>query len=189
MPVSRRILGIDPGSRITGVGVIETSETGTVQCLFGGCIRLTAKEESTRLGALFAEIQALVKTYQPTELAIEQVFVHKNVRSALKLGQARGVAIAAVMQANLTVYEYAPRQIKQAITGGGGADKSQIQHMVQVLLSLAEKPQVDASDALAVALCHLHTDSAAPNVSRQGPRRNNRSAWKSYDRTTSRQNN
>lgn len=186
MPVTRRILGIDPGSRITGVGIIEKNEKEAPRCLFGGCIRLTAPEESMRLGSLFAEIQMLVKTYQPTEIAIEQVFVNKNVRSALKLGQARGVAIAAVMQANLMVYEYAPRQIKQAITGSGGADKSQIQHMVQVLLSLEQKPQVDASDALAVALCHLHTDLTAQNVSRKGTRRRNRLAWESYDRTTSR---
>jgi crossover junction endodeoxyribonuclease RuvC len=183
----RRILGIDPGSRITGIAVIEKSASDTPICLFGGCIRLTAKEESLRLGSLFEQIQHIVQTYQPTELAIEQVFVHKNVRSALKLGQARGVAIAAVMQAQLTVFEYAPRLIKQAITGTGGADKAQVQHMIQVLLSLEEKPQADAADALAVALCHLHTDLTAPLIGRSGIRRNKRTAgWKSYDRTTPR---
>ncbi|MGE3319023.1 MAG: crossover junction endodeoxyribonuclease RuvC [Candidatus Berkiella sp.] len=183
----RRILGIDPGSRITGVAVIEKAKTGTPICLFGGCIRLTATSEAARLGALFVEIQQIVETYQPTELAIEQVFVHKNVRSALKLGQARGVAIAAIMQADLTVFEYAPRLIKKAITGNGSADKAQVQHMVQALLGLPVKPQADAADALAVALCHLHTDMAVSNVSPQGKRRYKRTAvWKSYDRTTSR---
>lgn len=183
----RRILGIDPGSRITGIAVIEKNAAGTPHCLFGGCIRLTAKEESQRLGSLFEQIQHIVQTYRPTELAIEQVFVHKNVRSALKLGQARGVAIAAVMQSQLAVFEYAPRLIKQAITGTGGADKAQVQHMIQVLLSLEEKPQADASDALAVALCHLHTDLTALNQLRSGIRRNKRTAgWKSYDRTTPR---
>lgn len=184
----RRILGIDPGSRITGVAVIEKNAAGIPICLFGGCIRLTAKEESQRLGSLFEQLQSIVNTYQPTELAIEQVFVHKNVRSALKLGQARGVAIAAVMQAQLTVFEYAPRLIKQAITGHGGADKAQVQHMVQVLFALESKPQADTADALAVALCHLHTDLTAPNLSRSTSRRNNKrtAAWKSYDRTTSR---
>lgn len=184
--MSQRILGIDPGSRITGVAVIEKATTGGAICLFGGCIRLTAVSEASRLGALFMEIQQIVETYQPTELAIEQVFVHKNVRSALKLGQARGVAIAAVMQANLSVFEYAPRLIKKAITGNGGADKVQVQHMVQSLLALPAIPQADAADALAVALCHLHTDRAAPNVLAGKRRYKRTAAWKSYDRTTSR---
>jgi len=182
----QRILGIDPGSRITGVAVIEKDNTGVPICLFGGCIRLTAVSEAARLGALFVEIQQVVQAYQPTELAIEQVFVHKNVRSALKLGQARGVAIAAVMQANLTVFEYAPRFIKKAITGNGSADKAQVQHMIQALLGLKAKPQADAADALAVALCHLHIDRVA-SASLPGKRHNKRTAaWKSYDRTTSR---
>lgn len=156
----RRILGIDPGSRITGIGVIEhRGEKQTPICLFGGCIRLNAKEMPLRLGELFHEIQDLVKVYRPTELAIEQVFVHKSVSSALKLGQARGVAIAAAMSESLPVFEYAPRQIKQAIVGKGSAEKAQIQHMIQILLNLNAKPQADAADALAVAMCHLHMAS------------------------------
>lgn len=126
-------------------------------CLFGGCIRLSAPEMPIRLGQLFREIQDIVKIYHPTELAIEQVFVHKSVSSALKLGQARGVAMAAVMSESVPVFEYAPRQIKQAVVGKGAAEKHQIQHMVQILLNLNMKPQADAADALAVALCHLHT--------------------------------
>lgn len=184
---SRRILGIDPGSRITGIAVIEKNVFGTPICLFGGCIRLTAKTEAARLGALYVEIQQVVQSFNPTELAIEQVFVHKNVRSALKLGQARGVALAACMSASLSVFEYAPRLIKQAITGGGAADKAQIQHMVQVLLSLETKPQADAADALAVALCHLHSEGLTPLGSKTTRRNSKRTAaWKSYDRTTSR---
>lgn len=154
----RRILGIDPGSRVTGIGIIEKRESKQSPiCLFGGCIRLGASEMSVRLAQLFQEVQEIVKIYKPTELAIEQVFVHKSVASALKLGQARGVAMAAVMSASVPVFEYAPRQIKQAVVGKGAAEKHQIQHMVQILLNLNMKPQVDAADALAVALCHLHT--------------------------------
>lgn len=154
----RRILGIDPGSRITGIGIIEKQAGKAAPiCLFGGCIRLNASEMSIRLGQLFREIQDIVKIYHPTELAIEQVFVHKSVSSALKLGQARGVAMAAVMSESVPVFEYAPRQVKQAVVGKGAAQKHQIQHMVQILLNLNMKPQADAADALAVALCHLHT--------------------------------
>lgn len=185
---TRRILGIDPGSRLTGFGIIEQSHKKQPTCLLGGCIRLTAPDMPTRLGKLFAEVQDIVKIYKPTELAIERVFVHKNVQSALKLGQARGVVIAAVMSANLPVYEYAPREIKQAIVGKGGADKIQIQHMVQILLTLNAKPQVDAADALAVALCHLNTVAAVDFLKPQLQRRTRKRStqWKNYDRTTSR---
>lgn len=154
----RRILGIDPGSRVTGVGIIEASVgRSSPVCLFGGCIRLGAESMPARLSQLFEEVRAIVNTYRPTELAIERVFVHKSVSSALKLGQARGVAIAAVMIEDVPVFEYAPRQIKQAIVGRGAAEKQQIQHMIQVLLNLNVKPQADTADALAVAVCHFHT--------------------------------
>jgi len=187
----RRILGIDPGSRITGFGIIEQKEMKTQPiCILGGCIRLVAKEIPPRLGQLFAEIQALVQTYQPTELAIEEVFVHKNAHSALKLGQARGVAIAAVMAVNLPVYEYAPRRVKQAIVGRGAADKAQVQHMIQILLALNDKPQADAADALAVALCHLHSISISDELKVTLPSRKKyarrKQQWKSYDRTITR---
>lgn len=156
----RRIIGIDPGSRITGVGVIEhDNATGQSQCLYSGCIRLADKEMPLRLGTLFYEIQDIVSHYRPTELAIEQIFVHKSAASALKLGQARGVAIAAVMFAKLTVFEYTPRSVKQSIVGSGAADKKQVQHMIKTLLSLTASPQADAADALAVALCHAHMSS------------------------------
>lgn len=190
---ARRILGIDPGSRVTGYGIIECRDKhSTPLCVIGGCIRLTAKDMPTRLGELFSQIQGIMLEYQPTECAIEQIFVHKSPLSALKLGQARGVAMAAVMTAKIPVYEYAPRQIKQAIVGTGSAEKSQVQHMIQLLLQLPEKPQADAADALAAALCHHHTHSAVLQSvlgETQKPvrrRQSNRQLWTAYDRTTSR---
>ncbi|MGD9591789.1 MAG: crossover junction endodeoxyribonuclease RuvC [Candidatus Berkiella sp.] len=183
----RRILGIDPGSRVTGFGIIELKDNHQPICLLGGCVRLTATDMPRRLAELFARIQDIVLQFKPTELAIEQVFVQKNVASALKLGQARGVAIAAVMAANIPVYEYAPRQIKLAIVGKGNADKSQIQHMIQILLNLSHKPQADAADALAVALCHSHMQSSPLRLEQTRKRRVTRSkAWVGYDRTTTR---
>lgn len=186
----RRILGIDPGSRVTGFGILEIRHpTEPPLCLLGGCIRLTDDNLSTRLGALFSEIQGIMLEYRPSECAIEQVFVHKNALSALKLGQARGVAIAAMMTARIPMYEYAPRQIKQAIVGTGSATKEQIQHMIQILLKLPEKPQADAGDALAIALCHLNTHDIN-NLHQTKPshrrRQSQRKQWAKYDRTTSR---
>ncbi len=183
---TKRILGIDPGSRITGFGVIELKDNHAPICLMGGSVRLTATDMPSRLARLFVEIQEIVKQFKPTELAIEQVFVQKNVASALKLGQARGVAIAAVMSASVPVYEYAARQVKLAIVGKGNADKSQIQHMIQILLNLTHPPQADAADALAVALCHSHTMSSPLRQGQATKRRTSRKAWNKYDRTNSR---
>ncbi len=184
---TKRILGIDPGSRITGFGIIELKDNHKPVCLTGGCVRLTSTDMPSRLARLFAEIQDIVKQFKPTELAIEQVFVQKNVASALKLGQARGVAIAAVMSASIPVYEYAARQVKLAIVGKGNADKSQIQHMIQILLNLTHSPQADAADALAVALCHSHMMSSPLRLEPSRKRRTSRSkAWTKYDRTTPR---
>lgn len=186
----RRILGIDPGSRITGYGIIEQRPGQTAPvCITAGCIRLESKEMPPRLAQLFSEIQLIVKTFQPTELAIEQVFVNKNPRSALMLGQARGVAIAAMASTTIPVFEYAPRQIKQAVVGRGSADKNQVQKMIQILLTLPQKPASDAADALAVALCHYHMVSIAYPlpVTKTRRRSSKRSTqWKTYDRTTSR---
>ena len=157
----KRILGIDPGSRITGYGVIE-QQRGVKQsdylCLASGCIRIdSTRSLAERLGAIFGTVAELIDDYRPDEMAIEQVFVHHNADAALKLGQARGAAICAGAQAKLPVSEYAPRAIKQAVVGKGGAAKEQVQHMVQVLLKLDETPSADAADALAVALCHSHS--------------------------------
>jgi len=151
-----RILGIDPGSRITGFGVIEIAE-GQLSYVTSGCIRVGGAALPERLKSIFDSVGEIVSQYQPNELAIEQVFMKNNVDSALKLGQARGAAICAVMTCALDVYEYTPTQIKQAIVGKGHADKAQVQFMVRAILKLPGLPQEDAADALACALCHRHT--------------------------------
>jgi len=149
------LLGIDPGSRVTGYGVIE--QTGNkFTYVASGCIRLSGDELAGRLQQIF-QVSEIISQYQPKEFAIEQVFMAKNPDSALKLGQARGAAIVAATQFDLPVSEYAARQIKQSVVGNGGADKTQVQHMVKYLLKLPGTPQADAADALAVALCHGHT--------------------------------
>lgn len=150
------ILGIDPGSRVTGFGIIEQKANRT-QYVGSGCIRVQGDDLAGRLEQIFAGITQVIEQYRPAEFAIEQVFMAKNPDSALKLGQARGAAIVAATQKQLPVSEYSARQIKQAVVGKGNAEKTQVQHMVMHLLSLNKKPQTDAADALAVALCHLHT--------------------------------
>ncbi len=149
-----RILGIDPGSRLTGYGFIDVRGSQTV-LVDWGTIR-TAGDHSSRLRQIFGEVAELVAQYQPVEIAIERVFVHRNPDSALKLGQARAAALCATFQADLPIFEYATRHIKKAVVGSGGADKTQVQHMVKMLLAMNDEPQADAADALAVALCHSH---------------------------------
>lgn len=151
-----RILGIDPGSRTTGYGVIEAHGDCAV-CIAHGLIRTGNGDFADRLGVIFAGIQALIREHGPAEVAIESVFVNRNAASALKLGQARGAAVCAAVAMGLPVAEYAPRLVKQAIVGRGGAEKAQVQHMVGVLLRVEEALAEDAADALAVALCHRHT--------------------------------
>ncbi len=152
-----RLLGIDPGSRITGYGVVDMDGPRS-RHVASGCIR-TASDRPLpeRLKTIFEGVSEVIRQYQPMEVAAEQVFMHRNPDSALKLGQARGAALCAVVMAGLPVSEYAPRAIKQAVVGGGAADKNQVQRMVALLLNLPESPQADAADALAVAICHGHT--------------------------------
>ena len=152
---TRRILGIDPGSRITGIGIIDTDGRRN-QHIFSTCLRLGDASFPERLGTIFSELTRIIREYQPLEMAIESVFVSNNPASALKLGQARGAAICAGVIAGLPVAEYSPKEVKQATVGKGGADKAQVQHMVKLLLSLQGRLQVDTADALAVALCHAH---------------------------------
>lgn len=159
------ILGIDPGSRRTGYGVLEL-EGGQPSYLASGCINVAKLSMPERLAAIYNGVCEVIATYQPATLAIEEVFVSKNARSALILGQARGVAIAAGVQHDLSVSEYAARQVKLAVVGTGRASKEQIQHMVQVILNLSGQPQEDAADALAIALCHVNT---APNLTHRYP--------------------
>lgn len=157
-----RIMGIDPGSRITGYGVIDVAVAGTgAQYVASGCIHTSDAALPQRLKIIYQGIAAVIAAYQPLEVAAEQVFMHRNADSALKLGQARGAALSAVVMADLPVSEYAPRSIKQALVGSGAADKVQVQYMVTLLLKLAETPAPDAADALAVAICHAHTRQSA----------------------------
>jgi crossover junction endodeoxyribonuclease RuvC len=161
-----RILGIDPGSRCTGVGVIDAAPDGRIAHVFHCAIALDAEADnfSRRLKQIFEELGAIIARWQPHEVAIERVFMSKNADSALKLGQARGAAICAVVAQQLDVAEYAPSEIKQAVVGTGGADKSQVQHMVGVLLALDGKLQADAADALAVAMAHAHTRATVQRI-------------------------
>ncbi len=149
-----RILGIDPGSQITGFGLIDVCGNRT-RLVEAGNIR-TSGDHSTRLKRIFADISEIVARFRPGEIAIERVFVSKNADSALKLGQARAAALCATFESDLPVFEYAPRKIKSAVVGNGGADKAQVQVMVKMLLSMQTEPQADAADALAAALCHSH---------------------------------
>ena len=153
-----RIIGIDPGSRITGYGVID-SDGMQSRHIAHGTLRLQGEALPPRLGQIFAGIAQVIDEFQPAVMAIEQVFVSKNPNSALKLGQARGAAICAAVSRQLQVVEYTPTQIKQSVVGIGRAQKEQVQHMVQIILKLTDKPVADAADALAVALSHAHTGS------------------------------
>ncbi len=156
------ILGIDPGSRITGYGVIR-QQGSKFHYLGSGCIRtLGNKSESQvplaeRLRIIHDGVRELIQQFQPTVFVIEQVFYARSGDASLKLGQARGAAIVAAACAGLEVHEYLPRAVKLAVVGTGAADKAQVQHMVAKLLELPANPQADAADALAVALCHGHT--------------------------------
>ncbi len=155
-----RILGIDPGSRITGYGIIESSSQ-SYKYIASGSIRISGDYFPDRLKQIFDGIVAVVERYQPEQMAIEQVFMHKNADSALKLGQARGAAICAVQTTGLPVFEYAARQVKQAVAGKGSAEKIQVQHMVKILLNIQGELQIDAGDALGISLCHAHYQQTA----------------------------
>ena len=149
------ILGVDPGSNVTGFGVVRTSGDD-VQYVFSGTIaaaRATSRHE--RLRDIFAGIERVIREYQPTHFAIEDVFYSKNPRSALVLGEARGAAILAAAMAGLPVFEYSAREVKQSVTGNGAADKSQVSYMLGKMLGLRELPEkADESDAIAIAMCH-----------------------------------
>ena len=150
-----RILGIDPGSRLTGFGIIDVDGRRQTY-VTSGCIRVKADDLPGKLGIIFDGVCQLCDTHRPDMFAIERVFMHRNADSALKLGQARGAAICAAVTRQLPVSEYTPTQIKLAIVGRGHADKQQVQHMVRVLLSLPGTPSSDAADALGAALCHAN---------------------------------
>lgn len=150
------ILGIDPGSRITGYGVTRfvNNQHHFIAC---GCIRMTETDIGLRLQQIHDGLATIIAEYNPAEAAVEQVFMHQNPGGAIKLGQARGAAIVTAATRLLTVAEYSARQVKQAVVGYGAATKEQVQHMICRLLNLSQSPQEDAADALAVAICHAHS--------------------------------
>lgn len=154
-----RVLGIDCGGEYTGYGVVEMRSTGVLVCLDCGAIKLSPREPlAARLARIYDRLGTLIDQHRPDEVAIEDVFYALNVKSALKLGQVRGVAMLAAATARLEVAEYSPLTIKSSVVGYGRAEKEQVQHMVMQLLRLVDPPEpMDASDALAIAICHLHT--------------------------------
>ena len=158
------LLGIDPGSRHTGYGVIEQVGNRSRVLAFG-TISTSGAEMAPRLGTIFAGLREVMSTHQPEEVSIEKVFMARNPDSALKLGQARGAALTAVVQSGVPVFEYSARQVKQAVVGRGGAEKVQVAEMVKYLLGLEKRPQEDAADALAIALCHAHTRVSLARIS------------------------
>lgn len=151
-----RVLGIDPGSRVTGYGVIDASP-GRLSFVACGTVKTTQKHPfAYRLNEIFEGINEVIRIHDPVIAAVEDVFLASNPRSALKLGHARGAVVVAAMQNGLMVYDYSPRSVKQAVAGYGQAEKNQVQHMVRVLLGLSGSPSADAADALAVAICHAN---------------------------------
>ncbi len=161
--VTVRILGIDPGSQATGFGIIDWRD-GDACYVVSGAIRTRGGSFAPRLRQIFDGVQELVRQYQPAEVAIERVFMHRNADSALKLGQARGAAICAAFAGAASLYEYAPREVKLAIVGQGGAQKEQVQLMVKSLLKLQGELGPDAADAIGLALCHAYSRGARQAV-------------------------
>jgi crossover junction endodeoxyribonuclease RuvC len=155
--VFMKILGIDPGSRITGYGVIAKEGNRLVHIDNGAIITDAHKDFPTRLQRIYRDLTEVIERYRPDAMAVENIFFATNVQSALKLGQARGAAIVAGVNAGLPVFEYTALQVKQAVVGHGRAAKEQVQKMIKALLNLPEVAQEDASDALAVAVCHIHS--------------------------------
>lgn len=170
------VLGVDPGTLITGYGVVE-KVGARVRLLKYGAIRNGAGEKlPTRLKLIYAELRRVIKRYRPDELAIETAFYGKNAQSAMKLGHARGVSILAAVNSNIPAAEYSPREVKKSVVGNGAASKDQVQYMVQYLLHMRESPKFfDSTDALAVALCHLHR-----KISHHGASKSASKSWKSY---------
>lgn len=152
-----RVLGIDPGSRITGYGIVDQTGNRLVHVDNGAIFTDSADGFPGRLKRIFDGLSEIILQYHPDEVAVENIFFSTNVQSALKLGQARGAAIVAAVNANLPVSEYSALQVKQAVVGQGRAEKGQVQKMLQALLGLPEVAQADASDALAVAVCHINS--------------------------------
>ncbi len=152
----QRIIGIDPGSRITGYGIVEAGH-GKVTFVSCGVIKTTTRFPlASRLNEIFEGINEVIQLHDPEVAAVEEIFMSANANSALKLGQARGAAVVAAMQNGLGVCDYSAKKVKRAVVGYGQAEKGQVQHMVRILLGLSASPSEDAADALAVAICHAN---------------------------------
>lgn len=167
--VRTRILGLDPGLRITGFGIIDVLGS-QLRYVASGCIRSGDGELPGRLKTLLDGVREVVATYSPDQVAVEKVFVNVNPQSTLLLGQARGAIICGAVSCDLPVAEYTALQVKQAVVGHGKADKTQVQHMVQRLLALDGQPSADAADALACAICHAHGSAGALGALGRGRR-------------------
>lgn len=164
-----RILGIDPGLRITGFGIIDKTEK-TLTYVSSGCVKTSDEALPLRLKLILENLNEVIQQYRPDQVAIEQVFVNVNPKTTLLLGQARGAAICAAVLNNLNVAEYTALQIKQAVVGNGHAKKEQVQEMVVRLLKLEGTPSPDAADALACAICHAHGESGLGGIFAAGYR-------------------
>lgn len=158
-----RILGIDPGSRVTGFGLVDVSQ-GRIRYVTSGVIRTQTPAIATRLGEIYQGVSEICSTLRPNVMAIESVFMHRNAGTALKLGHARGAAMTAVVIQAIPVFEYTPRQIKQSVVGYGNAHKEQVNVMVKTLLEAVGDLKSDAADALAVAICHHHMSRLAAKL-------------------------
>jgi crossover junction endodeoxyribonuclease RuvC len=165
LPAQVRILGLDPGSQRTGYAVIEINGA-KIAYLVSGAIKASGESLTERLQDIFVGVDQLANEFKPDEVAIERVFMHRNADSALKLGQARGAALSATFAVRPRVFEYAPREVKLAVVGTGGAQKDQVQLMVRRLLNIAGPLAEDAADALAIALCHAHSRKVYALVSK-----------------------
>ena len=173
-----RVLGIDPGSRITGYGIVDQQGNRLVHVDNGAIFTDSAADFPGRLKQIFDGLSTVIAEYAPEEVAVENVFFSTNVQSALKLGQARGAAIVAAVHAGLPVAEYTALQVKQAVVGVGRAEKGQVQKMLRALLGLPEVAQADAADALAVAVCHLNSRALRLTAGPAVPKR--KTSWRNY---------
>jgi crossover junction endodeoxyribonuclease RuvC len=173
-----RVLGIDPGSRITGYGIVDQQGNHLIHVDNGALFTDKAEDFAGRLKLIFDGLSAVIAEFHPDEVAVENIFFSTNVQSALKLGQARGAAIVAAVHAGLPVAEYSALQVKQAVVGQGRAEKGQVQKMLKILLGLPETAQEDASDALAVAVCHINSHELRKKAGPAIPKR--RTSWRNF---------
>ena len=151
-----RIIGVDPGSTVTGYGIVEEVNNQLCHVASGRVVSSSTMDFHLRLRRIYAELEKIIASYEPEVMAVEDLFIARNIKSALKLGHARGVAILAGLNADLPIAEYSPLEVKKALVGYGRAHKIQVQEMVRTLLGLGDRPKADTADALAVAICHLH---------------------------------